>query len=111
MAIEFKPNKQGFNDLRNKGFIQKVCLKRAQDVASIAGGQSGVAFNTDVQPGKTRCHARASVYTHMQLDAADFYGSRKGQTSKFTEIRRAGSDAAKALGGKGFVTKTGKTRR
>lgn len=61
MGFKFKPSRQGFIDLRNEGFIQKACLSKAKDIASTAGGFSGTAYQCDVQPGKTRCHARASA--------------------------------------------------
>lgn len=94
--MKFKPSKQGFNDLRNEDFIQKQCLSVAQKAASIAGGKTGHSWQCDVQPGKTRCHARAKCYMHGALTQKEFY-----REDGYANECEAGVQAAEALGGEG----------
>lgn len=97
---KFVASKSGFNEFRNEGFIQSECLSVAQDIGTRASGQTGVPVSCDVQPGKTRCHARASATVSRQS-----IGSKKW----FAKGVR-GSDIAKALGD-GAVARGGKKVR
>lgn len=99
--MRFVPSKKGFNDFRNEGFVQKVCLKVAQKVAGIAGGASGKAFDCDVRPGKTRCHARARCYIHGAIDKREWYDGA------YSDIADAAASAAESVGG----TRTWKRKR
>lgn len=64
MANTFAPNARGFNELRNSAAVQSDLLRRARAIAAKAESISNFAnseFTADVQPGKTRAHARAST--------------------------------------------------
>lgn len=91
---KFVPSKSGFDDLRNEGFIQKVCLAKAKDVAAIAQRNTGKPFQCDVQPGRTRCHARASCYMHAALNRREWYGGG------WSNVADGTAAAAEAVGGK-----------
>lgn len=92
ISCRFEPSQRGLKDLRNEGFIQKSCLNTAQKVAGIATGKCGRAFRCDVQPGRSRCHARASC--DVPLEPRDeWYGGA------YSDVADAALDAAKALGG------------
>lgn len=90
--LKFVPNEKGFRDFRNEGFIQDICLGKAQEVAAIAGGGCGRAFGCDVQPGRARCHARASCAV-SEHPRDEWYGGA------FGEAATAALEAAKAVGG------------
>lgn len=88
----FKPNIKGFNDMRNMPGVQEACLEVAREIGSIASGQCGKAARCDVQPGKTRCHARATID-----DATTWktYGGKR-RTAEYMSM----SSAIRAKGGK-----------
>lgn len=63
MANEFKRNNAAFVALRNSPDVQAELLRRADMVANAAKSASwqNSEYKTDVQPGKSRAHARAST--------------------------------------------------
>lgn len=63
MANEFRRNNAAFVALRNSPEVQAEILKRADAVANAALQSSWPRseYKTDVQPGKSRAHARAST--------------------------------------------------
>ena len=58
----FKPNLAGQIALRNSPKVQKDLLRRANAIKSQAmNGAKTSEYKCDVQPGKTRAHARCST--------------------------------------------------
>ncbi len=66
-TIRFKPNRAGFNAVRNSAGVQALCLREAEAVRDranhltstrhVGGGKVKGEFVADVRPGKTRCTA------------------------------------------------------
>lgn len=104
-ADKFVPNIKGFIELRNEDFIQSVCLKKAREVASVAGGACGRSFSCDVQPGRTRCHARASCDVGGSVSKADYY------QGAYSDIADAAGNAAAAVGGEKTWTRKRKKKK
>ena len=58
MGNYFKPSERGQRELRNSPGVQRALLSEADAVAHVAEAYTGgLAYRTDVQPGKTRAHA------------------------------------------------------
>lgn len=55
--VDFKVNIAGFNEIRNSGGVQSLCLSKAEAIAARANAQTHGRFVADVRSGKTRCHA------------------------------------------------------
>ena len=72
--IKFVPSIAGFRQVRNSGPVQRVCLRAAQGIAQRAR-HGRYSYQTDVQPGKTRCHARVawSPSEYMALEGHRAY--------------------------------------
>lgn len=98
----FEPSERGFCDLRNEGFVQKPCLAKAQEVAAIAGGATGLAHECDVRPGKARCHARAKC--PIRFGGKDWY------EGKYAEEAEAMSAAAVQAGGEATYKRKARRR-
>lgn len=77
-VVKFEASQRGLVDLRNESFIQKECLSVAQSVAAMASGTCGQPFRCDVQPGRSRCHARASCDVSSE-NKKDWYDGAYGQ--------------------------------
>lgn len=92
--FKFKPSKQGFIDLRNESFVQSACLDKAREVAAIASGASGRAFSTNVQPGRSRCHAWA--FCDVPIHPRSEWYAVPGAWTKAVE---AATQAALVVGG------------
>ena len=63
MANRFERNNAAFAALRNSPEVQAVILRRADMVANAALQTSWPRseYSTDVQPGRSRAHARATT--------------------------------------------------
>ena len=96
-AFKFVPNKAGFDEFRNEPFIQKECLEVARGIANETQSQCGVLVQSDVQTGKTRCHARASAQVSRQVVGSKRWFKRGGYTTEVSNAMRA---SCKAHGGK-----------
>lgn len=55
--VTFKMNVAGFDEVRNSGPVQALCLGKAQSVAARANAETRGSFTADVRPGRKRCHA------------------------------------------------------
>ena len=62
-------NLAGVRAVRNSPEMQRVLLGHAERAASVASGMTGEEFEADVQPGKTRAHARASTASDAAVRA------------------------------------------
>ncbi len=89
--------------MRNEGFVQQACLKVAQNVASTASSISGCAYRCDVQPGKSRCHARASAsVTKGSMGGKYWYEYGPTESDEAAAL----SNAAMRLGGTSKTVRT-----
>lgn len=60
-SVHFVAKKGALKQIANSAEIQAVCLRGALSAAAQASALSGgYPYKTDVQPGKFRCHARAT---------------------------------------------------
>lgn len=60
MQVRFVATAGALKKIANSAEIQAVCLRGANSAAAQAAAISGHPYYTDVQPGRFRCHARAT---------------------------------------------------
>ena len=93
--MKFIPSRQGFRDFRNEGFIQQVCLAKAQEAAAIAGGACGHPFSCSVRGGTQHCVAKAESIGLRFHPTNQYYDELKAGKG----VKEAAQMAAVSLGG------------